>query len=343
MKSPIGKRVSVTRYVITAMPESPEWDRARFVPIREASEFRESTGFTPLEGSEIAPIDAELMVVMWERETRSPCKVAIKRHFEEQMKIAERLGPVGTQDQARMKKAAELDVLKTTSPKTKLIPVVLCRGYAYLLTTGKKAVSGILADLQKAGIECARLHPVIDGFDGEVDADSWVADDFLQAMEARGELTFHSKICTSKVGEKATFEGDHISTVNAALDQGHRITKAKLVHLETSYMFDSVAWTFSSLPIEQSFEDAKHWHDTLGFQVEAIEHFFACFDRMAEQFNASRSEDAHEHHAGAAQPVEAGDYSSQGGEHVEPVKPGVRNDMFFKLGGPKPRAAPPPA
>lgn len=283
--------ISVTPCLVTARPDDPDFDSARFLALEPGSSVRERVGFLPFEPG--APY--RMGHTRWAFRVRvdrlRPDPVAVAERLTE-MLVAERESTgeavVPARRRKRLRQQAEEELLVQATPRTKVIECVLDDHKLYLGTTANAWIGLVLERLRVVDVVAQLSSPWLERQEGPLEDGLVEAKEpwqsvrgcrFLKLLLSDPEVLVEPQSGGARLATrdaKVSLAGGVAVELQHYLEREVEILSAKLLVDDLAFRLDGLNWRLSGLRVEAERHDT--WVDTLHERIGAIAEVFERLD-----------------------------------------------------------------
>jgi len=282
---------SVTRFRVTARPEEPDFDEARFVEIDPVAPVRERIGIVPFEPGAPYRIGHGRWAfrVRVDRLRPDPTLVAERLKVliaAEREATGEPTVPARTRRQLRLQ--AQEELLSRAAPRSRVIECVLDDHWLYVGTTANTWLGLVVGVLRQVDVVAEISTPWIDRSDPEMESDQFEVREpwqsvrgcrFLKALLSDPDVTVEPESGGARLavrGARVSLTGAITNELTHLLERDAELLAAKVLLEDTSLRLDALNWRVSSLSISNDHHES--WIDTLGERLETVESVFETLD-----------------------------------------------------------------
>jgi hypothetical protein len=283
--------ISVTPCVVSARPDDPDFDRARFVALEPGASLRERAGFLPFEPGAPYRIGHTRWAFRLRVDRLRPDPAAVAERLTELL-VGEREatgeGVVPARRRKRLRQQAEEELLGRATPRTKVVECVLDDQKLFIGTTANAWIGMVLERLRAVDVVAELTAPWLERQEGPLE------DPLVEAREAwqsvRGCRFLKLLLGDPEVMVEPEAGGVRLATGQARvslsggvsvelahfLEREVELLSAKLLVDDLAFRLDGLNWRLSGLRVDSERHDT--WVDTLHERIGAVIEVFERLD-----------------------------------------------------------------
>lgn len=287
----INGSVACTRFNVTVLPESPDFELVPFRAITPGSSVREREGFVPFEPGEPYEVGARRWAfrVRFDKVTADATSVA--ERVKELVKIeTDHVGPPSAKVRQQLKKQAEDEILQHPSPRSRVIECLLEETVLYVGSTSKTHLGAVLELLKRIGVEVEFKTPWLDSGQEEEFSDVVELKEpgqsvhgcrFLRKLLLDDRDTFvepekGSLKAVLPDGVKVVLSGPVHNEVEKLRDNEAEFLAAKLLVEGFAFGLDGLSYRITGLKLENL--KNRHWTEQLDLRMEKLKTLWEWLD-----------------------------------------------------------------
>lgn len=283
--------VNVSRFNVTKLPKTVDFDRAAFQEIEPGSELRVSRGFIPLDVDQ--PYEAGTK--RWAFRTRMDRLRAdptlLRERFRELVHAEIEAGAefLSANRRRELREQAEEELTAQTLPSSRIIEGCLDGKILYVASTALAHLGIVMELLRKIGVHVEPKAPWIDR--GDTETGSSLISDLQPGQSVQGcrflkELLGDSEVSIAEengyariqtLDTKITLSGSVLHEIMHYVELDSEILVANMAAGDVTFRFDALSYRLSNLKIESG--KHQHWTEALDERLEKIASVFDLLDR----------------------------------------------------------------
>lgn len=278
--------VSVTRFNVTSRPDQIDFEKVGFTAIAPGSEVRESRGIVPFAPEADYQVGHERWAFRIRIDRLRPDPTLVRERVRRLVyaELEDGAETVGPKKRREFKNQVQEDVLRNTSPNSRIIECCIDEDILYVASTAKSYLGVVAEMLRKIDVHVEPKAPWIDR--GETDFESDVVQThepgesplgcvLLRELAGDTEITIepeNGRVRLQTHESKITLTGVVIHNLFYFLEQEAEILSARMVADDVTFDFDALSFRISNMRITT--EPQEHWIETLDERLEKISGVF---------------------------------------------------------------------
>jgi hypothetical protein len=283
--------VSVSRFNVTKLPKTVDFDRAAFREIEPGSEIRVRQGFVPPD----VGVPYEAGTKRWAFRARMDRLRAdptlLRERFRQLVhaEIAAGAQFLSAKRRREIREQADEELTAQTLPSSRIIEGCLDGRVLYVASTAMAYLGVVTELLRKIGVHVEPKAPWIDR--GDLESPASVVSDLQPGQSVLGSRLLKELLGDSEVSiaedngyarlqtpdTKVTLSGSVLHELMHYVELDSEILVANMTAGEVTFRFDALSFRLSILKIETS--KHEHWTERLDERLEKIAAVFDLLDR----------------------------------------------------------------
>ena len=283
--------LSVSRFNVTKLPKTVDFDQAAFQEIDPNSEVRYSQGFVPMEIDEPYEVGAKRWAFRVRMDRLRADPTLLRERFRELVRADIDAGAqfISAKRRRELREQAESELTAHTLPGSRIIEGCLDGKILYVASTAKSYLGVVAELLRKIGVEVEPKAPWIDR--GDPQRESSLISNLDPGQSVQGcrllkELLGDSEVTIAEdngyarvqtLDTKVTLAGSVLHEIMHYVELDSEILVANMAAGDVTFRFDALSYRLSNLKFETEKHD--HWTELLDERLEKVAAVFDLLDR----------------------------------------------------------------